>query len=257
MDPIKESVGLLVDTWKMLVERFPTGTVSHSDGVSAALGNVPLPFLNMCTHDSPIEDDEDLRRRLGLVLERTAQCSHPWLFALCEPWAPGNWQPVAEEAGLEPALRLTGMATDRLKPPRRPLSELEYRRVNDEATARDIAEINMQAYEMSPEMVECICNLRLWTEETHGYVGYLDGKRVTCSATFPVNGTVYVAFVATLPDAYGKGYAEAVMRHSIEQGGKAMGSSRTTLHASETGHKLYEAMSYRSHCKFSVLAKPH
>ena len=65
MDPIKESVGLLIDTWALFVRRLPTGNVSHSDGVAAALGNVPLPCLNMCMSDSPIESDEELQRRLG------------------------------------------------------------------------------------------------------------------------------------------------------------------------------------------------
>lgn len=257
MDTTEESVRLLIDTWVMLVERLPTGKTERSGGVVTALGHVPLPFLNMGTPDSPIEDGDELRRRLRLLTDRVAQYSHPWMFAICEDWAPEDWQAVAGEFGLEVALRLTGMATDRLKPPRRPLPELEFRRVQDDATARDIAEINMHAYGMTPEMVECICNLHLWKEDTHGYVGYLDGRAVTSSATFPVNGTVYVAFVATLPEDNGKGYAEAVMRHSIVEGGRAMGLSRTTLHASEAGCALYEAMGYEKNTHFSWLGQAH
>ncbi len=106
-------------------------------------------------------------------------------------------------------------------------------------------------------MVECICNLHLWHDDSYGYVGYLNGQPVTSSATFPVNDTVYVAFVATMPDQHKKGYAEAVMRHSIEKGREGMGHTRTTLHATAAGHPLYAAMGYDSFSAFHLITEPH
>jgi hypothetical protein len=60
---------------------------------------------------------------------------------------------------------------------------LEYRRVQDAATARDLAELNMQAYGLPLEMGECICNLHLWKEDSYGYVGYVDGQPVNRTST--------------------------------------------------------------------------
>jgi ribosomal protein S18 acetylase RimI-like enzyme len=257
MEPIEESVQLMIDCWKMYVGRLPSGTVEHSEGVVAALGNVEFFILNLCLHYSPLVGLDDLRRRVGLATERAADCPFPWLFCLCEDWAPSEWEAVVGEYGLEPAVNVIGMAADELKPPRRTPPNLEYRRVQDAATARDLAELNMQAYGLPLEMGECICNLHLWKEDSYGYVGYVDGQPVTCAATFPVNNTVYVAFVATYPDVQRQGCAEAVMRHSIEKGAEGMGLSRTTLHATEAGFPLYLAMGYEATAPFRMLAEPH
>ena len=256
MDAIEESVQLIIDCWKMYVGRLPSGTLEHSEGVVAALGNVEFFILNLCLHDSPLVSLDDLRRRLGLATERAADCPFPWLFCLCEHWAVSQWEAVVREYGLEPALPVTGMAADRLKPPRRALPDLAYRRVQDDATARDLAELNMHAYGLPLEMGACIGNLHLWQADSYGYVGYVDGQPVTCAATFPIHNTVYVAFVATHPDAQRQGYAEAVMRHAIEKGIEGTGLSRTTLHATEAGFPLYLAMGYEATAHFRMLAQP-
>ena len=181
-------------------------------------GHVPLTFLNLSVLDRPAVDAEDLRGLLAVAKGRAGACEHGSLLGICEAWAPAGWERVAAEQGFALALNITGMAADRLLPPRRALPELAFRRVLDEAAARDLALLNGQAYGMPPEMFECICNLRLWHEDSFGYVGYAGGQAVTAAAAFPVAGTVYIALVATLPEAHGKGYAEAVMRQAIEQG---------------------------------------
>ena len=257
MDPIKESVQLYIESWKLFVRRLPSGTVEHSDGVVAALGNVAISFLNLCFHDSPMVDIVDVRRRLGLAIERAAHCPFQWLLGLCVDWIPEGWEAVAGEYALETVTTTIGMATDHLQPPRRSLPKMEYRRVQDEVTARDLADLNMHAYRLPPEMGECICNLHLWKEDSYGYVGYVDGQPVTCAATFPVNDTIYVAFVATRPNKRRKGYAEAVIRHSVEQGAQGLSLHRTTLHATEAGFPLYQAMGYETGARFIFVAKPH
>ena len=71
----------------------------------------------------------------------------------------------------------------------------------------------------------------------------------------PVEGTVYIALVATMPDSHGKGYGEAVMRQAISAGQQAMGVTRTTLHATDMGRPVYEAMGYVPSARFAVLAR--
>jgi GNAT superfamily N-acetyltransferase len=116
--------------------------------------------------------------------------------------------------------------------------------------------INGQAYKMSLDLFECMCNLYLWHPDTFGYIGYAAGKAVTCAAVLPVAGTIYVAFVATLPEAHGKGYAEAVVRHAIEQGRRAMGFTRMTLHASDMGRPVYLAMGFDPGPRIVLLTPP-
>jgi GNAT superfamily N-acetyltransferase len=124
------------------------------------------------------------------------------------------------------------------------LAELDIVRVTSDALARDLATLNAHAYHMPVDGFECISNMRLWHSDSYGYVGYLDGKPVSCAAVFPVLGTVYVALVATSPEARGKGYAERVMRYAVTQGQQAMGTNHTTLHATDMGLPVYRAMGY-------------
>jgi GNAT superfamily N-acetyltransferase len=208
----------------------------------------------MAILDDPAGDTEDFRGVLALAKQRTGTCEHPSFIGVCEAWMPENWLDVVAQEGLALALKITGMEAARLLPSRRPAPNLELRRVEDQATARDLAMINAQAYGLPAEMFECICNLDLWTPDSYGYVGYTNGRGVTAAGAFPVDGTIYVALVATLPDEHGKGYAEAVMRRAVESGQQTMGTNRVTLHATEMGQPLYQAMGFEAGAKIALLA---
>lgn len=250
----EENVEVLIEAWKLMVGRLPGAEIEQSQGVSTMFAHVPLPFLNLSMPDCPLLDVQALRRALALVSSRAEACAHSSLLALCEAWVPREWEQVALEEGFAMALNMTGMAADRLLPPRRALPELAFRQVADETTARDLAMINAQAYGIPAELFECLCNLYLWHEDSFGYVGYAGGKAVTSAAAFPVLDTMYIALVATVPDSHGKGCAEAVMRHVIEQAGKAMGPVRMTLHASDMGRPVYQAMGFESGARVMLLA---
>ena len=252
----EETVEVLLEAWKLMVARFPGAEIEHARSVATMFAHLPLPFLNLSMPDRPLPDEQSLRAALTVIRKRAKSCPHGSLAALCEPWAPPEWERIATEEGFTLALNMTGMATNQLLPPRRPLPELEFRRVSDEPTARDLAMINGQAYGMSLDLFECMCNLYLWHPDTFGYVGYTAGQAVTCAAVLPVAGTIYVAFVATLPEAHGKGYAEAVMRHAIEQGRRAMGFTRMTLHASDMGRPVYLAMGFSPGARVVLLTPP-
>jgi GNAT superfamily N-acetyltransferase len=250
----EENVEVLIEAWKLMVGRLPGAVIEQANGVASMFAYVPLPFLNLSMPDCPLPDAEALRGALAVVRQRAKACQYGSLLAFCEAWAPEEWEPVALEEGFAMALNMTGMAADRLFPPRRALPELAFRRVADETTARDLAMINAQAYGIAAELFECMCNLYLWHADSFGYVGYAGGKAVTSAAAFPVRGTMYIAFVATVPEAHGKGYAEAVMRYAIEQAGRAMGSLRLTLHASDMGRPVYQAMGFEPGARVMLLA---
>jgi GNAT superfamily N-acetyltransferase len=250
----EETVEVLIGAWKLMVGRLPGAAIEHAHGVATMFAHVPLPFLNLSMPDRPLPDAEALRGTLAVVKARTKACEHGSLLALCEAWVPAEWERVALEEDFVMELNMTGMAADRLLPPRRALPKLAFRRVADEITARDLAMINAQAYGIPENLFECLCNLHLWHDDSFGFVGYAAGKAVTSAAAFPVRGTMYIALVATLPEAHGKGYAEAVVRHAIKQAGVTMGPARMTLHASEMGRPVYQAMGFEPGARVMLLA---
>ncbi len=250
----EETVEVFIEAWKLMVGRLPGAAIEHAEGVAAMFAHVPLPFLNLSMPDGPLPNAEDLRGALGVVKARAKTCEHVSLLALCESWVPAEWERVAMEEGFAMELNMTGMAADQLLPPRRALPELAFRRVTDETTARELAMINAQAYGIPADLFECLCNLHLWHDDSFGFVGYAGGKAVTCAAAFPVCGTMYIALVSTVPEAHDKGYAEAVMRHAIQQAGGAMGPARMTLHASDMGRPVYRAMGFEAGARVMLLA---
>jgi ribosomal protein S18 acetylase RimI-like enzyme len=73
----------------------------------------------------------------------------------------------------------------------------------------------------------------------------------------PLNGALHVMCVATMPAHQRRGYAEAVMRHSLAQASRATGLTRTTLHATEAGKPAYQRMGYRETATFTGYTREH
>ena len=70
----------------------------------------------------------------------------------------------------------------------------------------------------------------------------LDFVRVTTIAT---GNCLFLALVATAPEAQRKGYGEATVRKALFEGGRATGLTRTVLHATPAGAAVYERIGYR------------
>jgi len=250
---MSDTVQLFIDAWKLIVGRLPLPTIKEDDGVVSCFGNVPLIFLNLSVVQRPAETHDELRVFLNTAVRHAAICKYPSGVLLRQDWLPAGWENLVGEACFAPMVPLTGMEADELLPPRHPLPNLDVRLVVNDAMARTLAELNALAYHMPADAFDCIANMRLWHEDSYAYVGYLGGQAVSCAAAFPVNGTVYIALVATLPERQGKGYAETVMRQAVIQGQQAMRTARTTLHASDMGLPVYRRMGYRPGPKMVIL----
>ena len=149
-------------------------------------------------------------------------------------------------------MTVTGMAADTLAPARRAAPPLDYRLAGDPAVARDLGFINAMAYgvDASPApayLTGAVGGRRL------GVVGYAGGRAVSATAAFVVHETIYIACVATLPEAYGQGYAEAVMRHAIALAQAAAGPRRIWLHATEMGAPLYRSIGFETGAALPLL----
>src|SRR5262249_12830812 len=150
-----------------MVGRMPSPRIEDDEYVTTCIGNVPLFFLNVSVLNRPASTHNELRSMLKKAAERNAICRYPCGIIAREDWLPPPNNEVLEEAGLAPMVSLTGMEATELLPPRRPIATLEIRQVSDDATARDLAELNADAYHLSRDLFECICNMRLWHEDSY------------------------------------------------------------------------------------------
>lgn len=243
-----------VEQWKYAVRRmsehlprFEETTVAP--GVDAIWGNIMFPLVNHAFVTEPLDD-------AGIALAAEAVSAYgnerkvPWMFAVPAPLAPSTFPLSA--AGLEIAMRLTYMETDRILDPVRPLPAVEIRPIETQAECETMSDVNSVAYGMPAEWVREACSIAAWNHDAYGAVGYLDSEPVS-TATVLINGDVMnVVCVATTPQHQGRGYAEAVMRHVLAESASRWGLSRTVLHATEAGYPVYLRMGYQPSVKFGL-----
>ena len=256
MTKLEASTRCFIEAWSFICTRLPRGEVHQLPGFVAAFGRVPVPFFNLCLLDSPVESEVDLEMRVQGAVRFAAQADVPWLLALCDEWLPASADDICRNHGLEPKLTLVAMAAENLAVPRRPLPELRYERAVRQELYDLMAQINCRAYGMSEEMGRSLSVASLWDASTYPVIGFLEAEPVTCSATIPVGGILYVGWVATIPEHQRKGYAEAVMRKSLEIASADSGFSTTWLHATEAGFPVYSAMGYEPTARFTLYSAP-
>ena len=76
------------------------------------------------------------------------------------------------------------------------------------------------------------------------YVARLDGEPVACASGHDHDGDFSVTFVATLPQARGRGLAGGLIVHALHEA-RERGCTTTSLQATTMGQPLYERLGYR------------
>jgi ribosomal protein S18 acetylase RimI-like enzyme len=239
-----ETMGLFIEAWGQMTGALPSPNHETTGAVTNRLCDAPNLFFNLWIQNQPTSDEEAFRNMLSTGKTISEAWHHPSAGLLCVDWLPGNWEEILREEDLALMLTMTGMHTHEIAAPSHPPADIEIRKITDDKTARDGAMINAHAYHMQESEFECCSGRFFWPDYTVGFVGYRDGEPVTTATARAVNGTVYVAMVATEPAMEKRGYADTVMRHAIEAGRRHIGSDKITLHATEVGQPTYERMGF-------------
>lgn len=254
MPPHQQSLQLMINAWRLMVGRLPNPRITNKDGLCATFANTPLAFFNISFYENPIPTLAHLEAVLAQAKADAADCPHHWMHMLSDDNAPTGWQAALATSGFVAIMPLTGMECDALLPSVRPLPSLDWRFVNNTQGATDIAHLNALAYGMPTELFDPLCNMQLWQPDSLALVGYIDSQPVTSAAAFPVDGTVYIALVATHPAHRSKGYAEACLRQLIDAAIPHMQLTRLTLHASDAGLPVYARMGFETSGSFTLIA---
>ena len=111
-----------------------------------------------------------------------------------------------------------------------------------EPTWGTVARINDVCYGLDPlhSFADAFAGIR-----EQAYVAELDGRPVACVAVCPHEGDCGIYFVATLPEARGRGLAGALMRIALREA-REQGCETTSLEATAMGEPVYAALGYRS-----------
>jgi GNAT superfamily N-acetyltransferase len=93
---------------------------------------------------------------------------------------------------------------------------LTFVRVSSEEQLLAYADLNSRAYAMPLEAGrDGLQGSALWKTGVFAYLGLRDGIPVSAAATVKTNDCLFLALVATAPEAQGKGFAEATVRKAL------------------------------------------
>ncbi len=224
--------------WKALADAVG-GSVLEEDGLQAAI--VPAS-PNRSFFNSVFYGDTDL------LIESIPRLAKVYDDAGVNAWT--VWVPATDErargalqaAGhvLDATPRAMGFELSELCVPE-PDSQLEIRETRDDPESMEVMRrINEAAYGYPAGDFPPLEPMR----GTVGYLGVLDGEAVGTTLLFDRGIDTEVSFVATLPEARGRGIAKRLLAHALERA-REDGAQGSTLIATKLGFPVYEALGYR------------
>lgn len=245
-----ESVQQLADTWRAVVLDRGTGDVANPPGMAIRWADSQFPFWNCITFTDQGCGSGLLDERFAQATDYMRRRSQPgliWLFEdLLDPACRAGLPEAVERAGLALSLSGFGMAGDILPIAEPHHPELEFVRVTTETQLTAYADLNSRAYGMPLEAGrDGLAGSALWKAGMHSYLGLADGVPVSAAATVATGDCLFLALVATAPEAQRRGYGEATVRKALYEGARATGLTRTVLHATLAGAPVYERIGYR------------
>ena len=126
------------------------------------------------------------------------------------------------------------------------LSSLEAPRPADldldpEAGPATVARINDLSYTFGGDHFERALRT---APSLHCYVARIDERPVCCATGYDHDGDLSVTFVATLPEARGRGLAGRLIAYALHDA-RERGCTTTSLQATKLGHSVYTRLGYR------------
>jgi GNAT superfamily N-acetyltransferase len=176
---------------------------------------------------------------------------NPWVLRASEDWFGFNSESILSRIGLVHKLDLMGMLAERLSPPTRRLPDVQLRWISDEESRFALADLNADAYGVPRDWGrQALGSAALWRGPLFGRIAYIGGEPVAGAFALRIDSALYVGWVATSKSYRRMGFAELVIRASLEGARKATGLERAILHATSEGQPVYTRMGYRSVVKF-------
>jgi GNAT superfamily N-acetyltransferase len=244
-----ESVNQLADTWRAFVMDRGPGDVRDLPGMAIRWADSKFPFWNCITLTEPGVDRRLLDERLAQAVVYMRQKTQPGLIRLfedlLEPSCRAEVPTAADQAGLELSFTGFGMVSD-ISSITEPLHPgLTFVRVSSDEELTAYADLNSRAYGMPLEAGrDGLCGSKLWKSSMYTYLGLADGIPVSAAATRQTGDCLFLALVATAPEAQGKGFGETTVRKALFEGAKATGLTRSVLHATPAGAPVYERIGF-------------
>jgi GNAT superfamily N-acetyltransferase len=220
--------------WELLAESVGGELLTEGDVQAAIIPASPnRSFFNSVFYEDP--------EHLVELLPRLAEAYDDGGVNAWTVWIPASDE--VAKAGLEAAghvldatPRAMGIELTDLRVPETD-PELEIRHETDMEAVRWINEV---AYGYPPGDFPPMAPM----PDTEVYLAQLDGETVCTALLWEPGDDVEVTFIATLPEARGRGISGRLLAHALERA-RERGMEGSTLIATKLGYPVYEKLGYR------------
>lgn len=238
------------------------GEARHLGGLELICSGTDMAMFNPALLTEPVTGGEaELDRRIVLAASHFGTLGYRWSCWLCEDLLPIRVRRLAPEVfarrGMRRVVTVPGMLAECLLPPKRPLPEVECRRVADAPTRHVFGQLTAVAFGLPCSSASEIYEPEPpWQGDFLGFVGYVNGEPVATAGTVVTSDVVGFYSIGTLPQHRRRGYAEALMRKAFDFTGRGLGLRRAVLQSTASGQRLYEQLGFRTVTRFSIYVSP-
>jgi GNAT superfamily N-acetyltransferase len=114
--------------------------------------------------------------------------------------------------------------------------------IREELDMPEVGRLNEIAYGWPPGEFGVVSNTEV--PDTHAYFASIEGETVGTVVTWDHNDDCEIVWVATLPEARGRGVSKQLMARAVAEA-QGRGRLTTTLVATKLGRPVYERVGYR------------
>ena len=235
----------------------PQGEVRQVAGAVIVSSGIDYSVFNSFMLTSRIETVAELDERISHAEVHFKARGLGWSCWLCEDLLAPTVQKAARSFFVSRRMKVAaqppGMHADRVWPRERKPATMEIRRVDNDRTRFDFADVASVVFALPFTIAEKIyVPESTWRGRMHGWVGYEAERAVSIVATVVAGGAVGIYSLATVPHFQRRGYAETLMRHALETAHRETGIEKSVLQTTRAGIGLYKRMGYRPVTNFSV-----
>ena len=222
--------------WRLLAEG-SGGSVLEEDGVLAAI--MPSSPERSVFNSVFYEDGASLLSSLDRISEAYDDAGvRAWTVWV--PEADRDTAAALESAGHsnDAQPRAMGMEVSELRPP----DSDDSIEIREELNMPEVGRLNEIAYGWPPGEFGAVSETEV--PGTHAYFASIEGRTVGTVVAWDHHDDSEIIWVATLPEARGRGVSKLLMAHAISEA-QGRGRLTTTLVATKLGRPVYERVGYR------------
>ena len=218
------------------------------------ISDVPSPFCNNVLRAQLAPDDIDTRIEATLTPFKSRKLPVRWWTS--PSTRPANLGKYLEAHGLNRMADMAGMAVhlaalnEKLTKP----SDLTVEHVSDVKTLEQWIQVLTIGLGVPVSVgtlfFDVLCSLGFELPWRH-YIGWVMGKPVACSSLLLGAGVAGIYFVATVPEARGRGIGTALTLVPLLDA-RAMGYRIGVLGSTQMGLGVYQRLGFREYCKFGI-----